>query len=61
MFEDLIGRHVKVVKKDDFVKRGLLLSTDNSFLKLQFDDGSTVYIALTDVSQVYENGGGRHD
>lgn len=61
MFEDLIGKHVRVVKKDNFIKRGLLLSTDNGFLKLQFDDCSIVYIALADVSQVYENGSGGHD
>jgi len=57
MFDELIGSNVRVVKRDGFIKHGLLLSTGDGFLKLRFTDGTLYYIAYADVAQVIQNGG----
>ena len=57
--EQFIGKNVKLILFDGYVKRGILRSTDNLFYYLEFSDGSVVGINKTTVKQISEGGHSR--
>ena len=54
MFEEYINKYIRIVKKDNFSKYGLLLSVENGYLKLQYNDGKVEYVALDQVGSISE-------
>lgn len=57
MFEEYLSKDVRVVKKDQFVKYGILVYADNSFIKLRFRDGRVETIAISEIASLIENSG----
>jgi ribosome maturation factor RimP len=45
-FESLIGKKIRVVQEDDYVKYGTLKSCDNDFIVLIFSDGRESLISI---------------
>ena len=67
MYEDLVGKRVRVIKSDDFVKYGwfeTIICDDwkdpksPRVMKLVFDNGKPEYIRVDAIKSVEERGAG---
>lgn len=55
MFEDLVGKKVRILKTDDYTRVGTLISVENKFLKIEHDKtGRVEYINESEVSSIAE-------
>lgn len=54
MFEEYVGKKVRVVKTDNFSKYGILIEVLPAFIRLELDDGRVEYIALAAISSLVE-------
>ena len=50
MFEELVGKRVRVVQKDGFVKYGLLTKLDANFLMLEYVDKTLHAVAMNQIA-----------
>lgn len=56
VFEEYVGKPIRLVKKDGWIKYGLLLEIENGFLKLKYDRNERIeYIAVSQISEISEN------
>jgi hypothetical protein len=56
IFLDMIGKRVRVVQKDGFVKYGILAGYGPDFLKLQYKDNTLHVIATDKITSCDEQG-----
>ncbi len=55
MFEDLIGRKCRILKKDGYTKVGKILEVKNGFIKIELDKSFLIqYIAESLVESIDE-------
>ena len=54
ILDGLVGKRIKVVQKDGFVKFGVFEDYDDKFLYLRFEDGEKVAIAWSYIDCIGE-------
>lgn len=54
MFENFIGKKVRVRQADNFLKYGLVTATKEDFLILELDDGRMEYIRTSFITNIVE-------
>lgn len=54
MFEKFLGKKVRIVQKDRFVKSGRVVGTGDKFIVLEFIDGRNVDIACDFIAEIAE-------
>lgn len=54
MFENFIGKKVRIRQADNFLKYGLVTATKEDFLILELDDGRTEYIRTSFITNIVE-------
>ena len=52
MFEELVGKPIYLVKKDNYSRHGLLLEVSDAFIKLEMDDKKTEYISISEIASL---------
>lgn len=56
MFEDLIGKKCRIVKKDGFVKVGIIESIENGYIKLKMSNINKVEYIRNDKENIISIG-----
>ena len=52
MFEELLGKKVRIVQTDGYAKYGIFEREDVSFVVLRFDDGRTDFINKAEIVSI---------
>lgn len=58
MFEELLGKHCRLIQRDGYAKYGIITTIDDQFIKLELDDGRVEYISFDTIASVVEYRGG---
>lgn len=51
-YEKFIGKRVKIVQKDNFIKSGICNGYNESFIFLEFDNGTELSISFDTIKEI---------